>query len=297
MRVEVQHAPSVPAERKEKKPRRRISPFKLIKRLLLLCILAALITAVVIVVNIPKRFNLLVIGSDQRSEERGRSDVLMVLSLTKSPKDPITILTIPRDTRVEVPGFGTQKITHAYALGDSPADGKDLGNHVLTTATVEQFLGIPIDGTVEVTFASFEELIDKLGGVVTKNAGELDGKKALAIVRDRSREGGDFARTADQREIVMAVFRKVKLENRFQEVYTFLQQSAESRIEVPKTRFALFSVYALVRRAGLLRLDDAHTDVVPGKGAMLYTEEFQQELYYWVPDRAKTDALVREWLS
>lgn len=279
------------------KPRWHWPSWRSLKLIFWLLILTSLASLVLVFRTIPKRFNILVIGSDQRSEERGRSDVLLVISLTKSPRDPMSIITIPRDTRVEVPGFGAQKATHAYALGLPESTETSLGNRELTEQTIESFLGRPIDATVEVTFKSFEQIIDDLGGVVTQAHGTLNGEEALKIVRDRSREGGDFARTADQREIVLQVLRRIRTENRWQAVYDFLQNSADSRIVLPKTRFALFVAYAVVRRGGQLTLTGAHSDVIPGRGSMLYTPEFGQDLYYWVPDATATSKLVDEWLS
>lgn len=288
-----------PAAAQAAKPKRKVrlsfrAWFRLAGFLLLVLIVGAVVYGFR---SIPKRFNILVIGSDQRADERGRSDVLMVVSVSKTPKSPISVLTIPRDTRVEVPGFGMQKITHAYALGTAEKDGKSLGNRKLTETTVENFLGIPIDATLEITFASFQQIIDKLGGVTTKSHGHLTGEEALALVRDRAREGGDFARTQDQREILMEVVNEVRKQNAFQSTYDFLKNSQESRLSFPKLRFALFSAYALIRRGGNLSLKDVHDDVVPGKSQMIYTPEFSKNLYYWVPNQSGTQEIITKWFS
>lgn len=248
------------------------------------------------VANIPNRFNILIIGSDQRGEEQGRSDVLMVVSLPRSPKAPISIVTIPRDTRVTVPGFGEQKVTHAYALGERPSDGKDLGNRDLTVRTVEQFLNAPVDGTVEVTFKSFEEIIDQVGGIVV-NGKKLNGAAALSLVRNRNRPGGDFARTTDQRAVFAALGEKIKSSGMALSIWKTLQNSSETRVTLPKTRFWLFAGLATILRGGDWSLTDAHTDVIPGHGEMMYTKEFSKELYYWIPDMDGTKKIVAEWLT
>lgn len=288
-------APVAPSE-----PKRRRLPkfsfrgfFRLTKFLVLLAIV---LVVVVFVVGIPKRFNILVIGSDQRSEERGRSDVLMVVSIPKSPKQTMSIITIPRDTRVEVEGYGVQKITHAYALGEKPGDGKELGNPELTKQTVEQLLDIHIQGTLEVTFDSFQTIIDKLGGI-TVHAGKIDGEKALKIVRDRFREGGDFARTTDQREVLTQTIREIRSQKAYSLVYNYLKDSTDSRIDIPMSKFIPFMAYAVIRRGGRFSLEGSHNDFIPGKGQSVYTPEFGKDLYYWIPDEAATAALVDEWLS
>jgi anionic cell wall polymer biosynthesis LytR-Cps2A-Psr (LCP) family protein len=297
MRVPVQKPAPTPPPAEKKRRRFRLS-FKAGFRLAVFALLVlAGWAAYTLFTSIPKRFTVLVIGSDQRAEERGRSDVLMVVSLPRSPRDSISILTIPRDTRVEVPGFGMQKITHAYALGDIENDGKTLGNRRLTEETVERFLGIPIDATIELTFASFEAIINKLGGVTTQKYGTLTGKEALKIVRDRAREGGDFARTADQRDILFDVVEEIKRQNAYTSMYEFLKESGDARMTFPRIRFTVFSVYAIIRRAGNFHFTDAHTEVIPGKGESMYTPEFQKNLYYWVPDEEKTQRIIEEWFA
>lgn len=262
-----------------------------------LIFLGVVLVVVLFIVGIPKRFNILVIGSDQRAEERGRSDVLMVVSIPKSPKQTMSIITIPRDTRVDMEGYGIQKITHAYALGEKPTDGKELGNADLTKQTVEELLSITIHGTVEVTFDSFQAIIDKLGGVTLPDQGKIDGEKALKIVRDRFREGGDFARTEDQREVFTQTVREIRAKNAYSLVYNYLKDAADSRISIPMSKFLPFMAYAIIRRGGRFSLSDAHNDFIPGKGQSVYTPEFGKELYYWIPDEAGTQALVEEWLS
>lgn len=256
-----------------------------------------MVAGVFFLLKTPKRFNVLVIGSDQRTTGEGRSDVLMIVSAARSSKDATTILTIPRDTRVEVPGYGLQKVTHAYALGEQKQDGKNLGNMKLTKETVEQFLNIRIDGTLEVTFNSFEMLIDSVGGVVTPAHGKLDGAAALKIVRDRAREGGDFARTADQREILVELAKKIRIEKKATGVFETLQKNSESRVTIPKLRLAVFGVLAYIQHGGTIDLANVHNDVIPGKGEMIYTPEFKKDLYYWVPNQAATDTIIEQWLS
>lgn len=278
-----------------KPKRRRVRSWKHLFLLILLLGGTALVALSMTLV--PKRYNMLVIGSDQRGEERGRSDVLMVVSLSKSPKDAISVVTIPRDTRVDVDGFGMQKITHAYALGERDDANSVLGNASLTRKTVEELLDIHIDGTLEVTFKGFSNIIDSLGGIQTESMGHLSGEEALAIVRDRYREGGDFARTEDQREIIVQTIRTVRSQNAFSSVLKLLEEGIESRITLSKTKFALFAAYAVVRRGGNVSLEGVHNDVVPGRGESLYTPEFGKALYYWVPDEAMTKEMVDQWLS
>jgi LCP family protein required for cell wall assembly len=100
----------------------------------------------------------LVLGTDGgRAPGRGdanRSDSLMLLHLDPETHR-VSYLSIPRDLRVEIPGYGSSKINAASQIG-GPA---------LTLATVKALTGLPIDHVVVVDFDGFRELIDAIGGI------------------------------------------------------------------------------------------------------------------------------------
>jgi LCP family protein required for cell wall assembly len=174
---------------------------------------------------------ILVLGSDARPEglaEPGsggpsRSDSIMLLRIGGGAN---ASLSIPRDTVVDIPGHGTDKINAAYAIG-GPA---------LATQTVKEFLGVEINHVVEVSFENFPQLIDALGGVTYKgdavlsringgnrNGGytlrlpkgetEIDGKQALALARTRKNlrnpAENDLTRARRQQQLVSAMKDKV----------------------------------------------------------------------------------------
>jgi LCP family protein required for cell wall assembly len=103
----------------------------------------------------------LVIGTDGgRAPGRGganRSDSLMLVRLDPETHR-ISYLSIPRDLRVEIPGYGSSKINAASQIG-GPA---------LTLATVKALTGLPVDHVVVVDFDGFKELIDAIGGIEVK---------------------------------------------------------------------------------------------------------------------------------
>jgi LCP family protein required for cell wall assembly len=102
--------------------------------------------------------NTLVLGVDNGSKSRqgdiGRSDSIMVVH-TDPDKHRIALLSIPRDLRVEIPGHGADKINAAYAFGGP----------TLAIKTVQSVTGLPINHVVVVDFATFDEVIDAVGGV------------------------------------------------------------------------------------------------------------------------------------
>jgi LCP family protein required for cell wall assembly len=171
------------------------------------------------------RVNVLVMGLDYRDWEAGetpRTDTMLLLTL-----DPLNqtaaIVSIPRDIWVSIPGFEYGKINTAYYLGESwnvPGGGP-----ALAAQTVEEFLGVPVDYYAQIDFQAFVDFIDHIEGVklyfeepmvldrrgkwntVTIEPGwiTLPGEYALAFIRTRYTEGGDFDRAARQQELIMAV--------------------------------------------------------------------------------------------
>ena len=165
----------------------------------------------------------LLVGSDSREglskSERGRlgtgtgegrrTDTIMLLHTGAGPN---LLLSIPRDSIVDVPGHGTDKVNAAYAYGGAE----------LLVQTLESETGIHIDSYVEIGFAGFVNVVDAVGGVeicpkeamkdrlakldVDKGCQEADGPTALGYARSRKiSELGDIDRAQRQREVVSAV--------------------------------------------------------------------------------------------
>jgi polyisoprenyl-teichoic acid--peptidoglycan teichoic acid transferase len=178
---------------------------------------------------------LLVIGTDGGSAPgRGdarRSDSLLLIR-TDPGKHRISYLSIPRDLRVDVPGYGAEKINSANQFG-GPA---------LTIATVRGLTGLPVQHVVVVDFDGFKDLIDALGGIdVTvprpilsnkfdcpypprrcsswkgwrfgKGRQHMDGRRALVYSRIRTNQldpsDTDISRTSRQQAVAEAVGDKV----------------------------------------------------------------------------------------
>lgn len=160
-----------------------------------------------------KPFTVLVLGVDQRPNDRGRSDAMILLAVNPARKG-ILMFNIPRDTRVELVGRGTEdKINHAYAFGGVS----------MAVQTVEQFLDYPVQYYVKLDMEGFSKIIDLLGGVEVNNALEfyyenhhfekgliaLNGAEALAYSRMRFDDPrGDLGRNSRQREIIQQVIKK-----------------------------------------------------------------------------------------
>jgi LCP family protein required for cell wall assembly len=141
-----------------------------------------------------------------------RPDALAVLHLDRETGS-CRMLAIPRDTRVELPGYGQSKINHALAVGGVPYQ----------IQVVEQYLGVELDHYGLIDFGGVVTIVDKVGGVEVDNpaafsslgfdfpvgAQTLDGERALAYARFRGDAEGDFGRIGRQQEVLRAVMQKV----------------------------------------------------------------------------------------
>lgn len=242
----------------------------------------------------PNRYNVLVIGSDQRGDERARSDVLFVISMPKAADEQPYFLTIPRDTKIEHDEYGLEKITHFYAFGERPDDGKVLGNVELTRSVVEDLLDIEVDATVEVTFQSFDEIITQMGGA-TVDGQSVNGAEALASVRDRFTDGrSDFDRQSDAREVMRSIMTKAKSPKNAKKLLAYFEDSEQARIDYKKVKGARFAAGMLIARRGSLEIGEMEEGALPGAGASIYTPDFGAELYYWVVDEPAMQELVDE---
>jgi LCP family protein required for cell wall assembly len=164
-------------------------------------------------VNITGPLNFVLMGSDSRGADRGRSDSLMVAHLNTA-RDKVYLITLPRDLYVEIPGHGKNKINAAYSFG-GPA---------LTVKTVQKLLTARVDHTVVIDFEGFIGLTTDVGGITVFNETDstnlgfhfprgditISGEQALAYVRERyDLPGGDLDRAARQRNVVKALILKL----------------------------------------------------------------------------------------
>ncbi|MEG0439887.1 MAG: LCP family protein [Solibacillus sp.] len=160
-------------------------------------------------------FSVLLLGIDERENDTGRTDTMIVVTVNPD-LGTMKMLSIPRDSRVEIVGNGTtEKINHAYARGGIP----------MSIATVEEALDIPIDFYVGVNMEGFLSIIDVLGNIEVNNDMELirneykfpkgeislNGDEALIFSRIRYEDPrGDFGRQLRQKQLLEALFAKAK---------------------------------------------------------------------------------------
>ena len=164
--------------------------------------------------------NIAIFGVDSREDsysKGNRSDCIIIASINNKTKD-VKLISVYRDTYVQIEGYGLDKITHAYSYGEVP----------LAIKTLNTNLDLNIKEFVTVNFEAVKDIIDAVGGIsmpITSeevshipgitNAGtyNLTGEQALAYSRIRYAAGGDYKRTERMRDVLTAVANKLKTFN------------------------------------------------------------------------------------
>ena len=170
--------------------------------------------------GLKNRVNVLLIGADQRPEETKFNTDSLILAMVDPDTQRVSLLSIPRDTRINLPGHGYMKINSVAALTDLPTLQK----------SVEDLTGQALAGYVQTNFQGFKKIIDTLGGVTVdvekdmyyetgdtedgyinlhKGVQRLDGAKALQYARFRHDALADISRTARQQVVLKAVAKEM----------------------------------------------------------------------------------------
>ena len=140
-------------------------------------------------------FSVLLLGIDSRPGEtvkQARSDAMVLATINRTNKT-VKLLSIPRDSYVNIPGHGFDKITHAHAFG-----GADL-----TVSTVEDLLDIPVDFVIQSNFVAFKEIVNELNGVSINIKDDY-------LVKQIRKADSDLMRGQRQMEVLKAIFDKSK---------------------------------------------------------------------------------------
>jgi LCP family protein required for cell wall assembly len=246
---------------------------------------------------------ILVLGSDVRPKSSkepgaqttgtGRSDSIMLMRVGGGKN---ARLSIPRDTVVDIPGHGRDKINAAYAIG-GPA---------LAVETIQQFLGIRVNHLIEVNFANFPQLIDAMGGVTYqggcvvsringgfKNGGytlrlkrgktHIDGKQALALARTRHNDcnprESDLTRARRQQKILSAMKNRLLSPLAFPR-WPLIAWNTPKALRSDMSGPTLLGLFGALATSGspparILKPDGAESS--PGGGAGLHVSEAEKQ--------------------
>lgn len=258
----------------------------------------------------------LLLGIDRRSLNDGlnNTDTMMLFHLDPNGQR-VAVLSIPRDLYVEIPGYGQDRINTAYAYGKVAGTG----GLALACQTVSATLGVPVKHAVLIDFEVFVTLIDAIGGLDVDvpydisdptypdsgigydpfylPAGQyrLDGATALKYVRTRATPGGDFTRTARQRQVVLAVRDRVL---RFDLLPSLIAQSPQlwSALQGAfETELTLGEIVDLAVIAGRTPADQVATAAIDE--TCTYPWVTPDGASVLVPNQAAIEALVADLFS
>ncbi|HDR4422131.1 TPA: LytR family transcriptional regulator [Bacillus cereus] len=232
-----------------------------------------------------KPISILMMGVDQRENETGRSDSLILFTLNPKQKS-MKMTSIPRDSYTEIVGKGKKdKINHAYAFGGIN----------MAVKTVETFLNIPVDHYIEVNMAGFKDIVDAVGGVDVNNDLDfqyenihfekgnihLDGTKALHYSRMRYDDPrGDFGRQMRQRQVIQAVIKKGANVSSLAS-YGDVLKAIEKNVKTSLTQEQMFDIQKNYKDC----MQNSEEIQIPGDGHKAADGVW----YYYVPDAAKQD--------
>ncbi len=220
------------------------------------------------------RVAILVVGCDN-SSDKGLADTIIVMVV--SPKTgEISALSIPRDSRVEVPGRGVHRINASHALGGMP----------LTIQTVELLIGMPIDKYIEINVPGIVKLVDAIGGVdidVEKRMNyhdrrgnlnidlqpgmqHLDGTQAMGYVRFRHDATGDIGRMERQRHFLRAVITQLSHPSNV----TRLPQLSQAFLQTVSTNLTSKDILTLKKLMEQAGPDGIRAETLPGEPKTLH---------------------------
>jgi LCP family protein required for cell wall assembly len=238
-----------------------------------------------------ERKNILIMGIDRRPGEPfiSRTDTMMLASIDPE-SDEITILSIPRDLYVVIPGRGQERINTAFVYGS--AGNNPAGGAQLAMQTVEYNLGVPVHDYVLVDFSAVTKGIDAIGGIdievpydiydptfpdmnygydplyIPAGLQHMDGTTALKYARTRHQDN-DFQRAHRQQQVIMAVRQKLLglgLPELLRQA-PFLYQQVSSGI---RTDLSLDELIGLARTAAGIQSEGIRTEVLDQDYVMSY---------------------------
>ena len=217
-----------------------------------------------------ERTNVLLLGIDARKgEDDSRTDTMILVSADPKLKK-IVVVSIPRDTRVDIRGAEDQKICAANVLG-----GVDL-----VKKEIEKLLHTDIDYYAKVNFESFEEIIDILGGItidveqrmyypspnptdyidLKPGVQKLNGQQALSYVRYRSYAMGDIDRTSHQQKFMKALTEEITKPASLLKIPKMLDVIKENL----ETDMSMNKMIQMASWASLFDADSIVTQTLPG---------------------------------
>lgn len=214
-------------------------------------------------------FNVLILGLDhglgRPSQGNDRSDVIMIAHIDEA-KGRACLLSVPRDSWVDIPGYGRAKINEAYQAGGPQ----------LAMQTVQQITGMDMRYYLALDFDEFKWLVDLYGGVqitmdkplndpkvgyIPSGNQVLNGDQALVLARSRNAPAGDLERVRQQQRLIMQILYKGKELASYPGAAWFLSTA----LDALETNLTGDEVIQLAREFATFAAVDVQGGVAPGK--------------------------------
>jgi len=244
------------------------------------------------VINSSDHIDILVLGIDSPQGFKARSDSINLVRIDFSA-NRIGVLAIPRDTIVDIPGYGRDKINHAHYFGGPE----------LSCRAVSALLGVPVKHYIQLNFPVFVKVVDDLGGVKVEvekplhyddnsarlhihlNPGiqKLSGYQAMGYVRFRHDWASDWGRIDRQHRFFSAVADQLADPRNFVRVPYLLYESSSgigTNLDVAQIVKITLRVHSIYKTGGV------RTGFVPGRDTNL------AGVYYMVPDKKGLEEVV-----
>jgi len=236
------------------------------------------------------RLNVLLMGTDTREGEKdARTDSLVLVSIDRETKK-IAMISVPRDTMVEIKGYGTNKINSANVFG-----GPDLARK-----TVEELLSVEIPYYVKTNFDGFKDIIDILGGVdidvekrmyypaedIDLKSGQqrLGGYDALAYVRYRNDALGDISRAKRQQNFLKALAKEMLRPGAIIKAPKLIPKL----MDAVETNLGLGDAILVAKAASRLDSNNIATATLPG---VFYN---YKGMSYWKVDQDEAELVLKD---
>lgn len=239
-------------------------------------------------------------AQDSENEKGARTDTMMLVKVDLS-NESVNVLSIPRDTKVNIDGrSGISKINAAHAYGVPE----------LAVKTVKELLGLNLDYYVKVDYTIVEEAVDKIGGVevdvpqdmyyedptadpplvidLKEGKQVLDGQKSLQFLRFRKGyKDADLGRIRAQQQFIKAFIEQALRPKNLVKLPTMVP----SYYRNVDTNIPMSSLTKMALKARKINTDNITLNTLPGDGKWI------NRVSYFIYNKTEMDAMVRELFS
>ncbi len=255
-------------------------------------------------------FNLLLLGVDSRTPDTpARSDSILLIHANIATH-AFNVLSIARDTRVNIAPYGLTKITHANYLGDLKG-GRIQGIEEASQA-VSNLTGLSINYYAETNHFGLQNLVDAIGGVtvnvpfavpiinawypslngktIPQGTQHLDGEMAAELVHQRELlPNGDFSRQQLQEDLLLSIAKKMEKPQNWGMIPSFINALPKF---LTASNLSTSDMMSLALALHGFKRSDVHYYQVPGSSLYAMDPVVGQTLYYWNPNMTQLDPII-----